>query len=107
MAARRSRERKSGRAAAPGGQVGPAIDPAIERAFTLLELLAALVILAVSFAIVLPALTAGGGVEAASAARTIAAGLRQTRDRAISLGAPQALWLDVEQGRFALAGEER
>ena len=70
--------------------------------FTLLEFLAALILLATAFAVALPALDAGTVSEIRAAARTVAAGLRQTRERAIAGNRAAAMQVDVEGRRIAL-----
>ena len=78
-----------------------------EFGFTLLELLAVLLILATAFAITLPALTAGSGTEIQAAVRTVAAALRQTRDRAITTNRPAVLLVDVERKQITLGERSR
>lgn len=70
--------------------------------FTLLELLVVLLILAGAFTIALPAITAGSATELRVAARTVAAGLRQTRDRAITTHRATVMEVDVERRRITL-----
>ena len=70
-------------------------------------MLAVLLILASAYAIILPALTAGSGTEIQAAARTVAAGLRQTRDRAITTNRAAVLEVDVERRRIALGARSR
>jgi len=69
----------------------------------LLELLVVLVILASAFTIALPAITAGTATELRVAARTVAAGLRQTRDRAIATHRAATMEVDVERRRITLS----
>lgn len=75
--------------------------------FSLLELLVALVIMTAVFIIAIPSLTAGGGTELKAAARTVAAGMRKTRNRAVTRNEPAVLTMDVENRRFQMAGETR
>jgi len=75
--------------------------------FTLIELLAVLFILALTAAIVVPNLGGGEVVEMKSAARSLAAGLRQTRNRALADNRPAILALDVAKREFQLPGEGR
>ena len=75
--------------------------------FTLLELLAVLVLMGALLAIVAPGLTKTTGAEMQSTARTLAAGLRRARSQAIQKNTPQALTLDVERREFVLSFEGR
>lgn len=68
----------------------------------MLELLVVLLILAGAFTIALPAITAGSATELRVAARTVAAGLRQTRDRAITTHRTTVMEVDVERRRITL-----
>ena len=75
--------------------------------FTLIELLAVLLILALVAAFVVPSLGGGAAVEIKSAARSLAAGLRQTRNRALNDNRSAILSLDVAKREFRLPGERR
>ncbi len=75
--------------------------------FTLLELLAVLFIMALVAAFVVPSLGGGAAIELKSAARTLAAGLRHTRNRALNDNRSAALDLDVAKREFRLPGEQR
>ncbi len=75
--------------------------------FTLIELLAVLFILALTAAVVVPSLGGGGAIELESAARSIAAGLRHTRNRALNDNRSATLDLDVVKHEFRLPGEQR
>lgn len=75
--------------------------------FTLLELLAVLVILSLVAAFVVPSLGGGRIVELKSAARSLASGLRQARNSALNENRSAALALDVEKHEFQLPGESR
>lgn len=75
--------------------------------FTLIELLAALLILATAFTVALPALTAGSATEIKAVARIVAAGLRQTRDRAITANRPTVMEFDVRRKRIMLGTRSR
>jgi general secretion pathway protein H len=79
--------------------------PAAARGFTLLELLVVLVIAASGYALVVR-FTSGGvsGAELKSAARAVAAGLRDARGTAIARQQSTALVLDLE-GRSMEVGE--
>ena len=76
------------------------------RGFTLLELLLVLVIVATGYALV-ARLASGGisGVELKSAARAVAAGLRDARGTAIATQESAALTLDLEKRSFEVAGK--
>jgi len=79
-----------------------------QRGFTLLELLVVLVIAATGYALVLQ--FAGSGVSGAqlkSAARSVAAGLRDARGRAIATQESVALDLDLEKRTFEVKGSGR
>lgn len=73
--------------------------------FTLLELLAVLVVMATVVVAVVPALVGTSGAEVEAAARTLAAGLRRVRSQAIRNHRPQSLVLDVERRSFRLSFE--
>lgn len=75
--------------------------------FTLLELLAVLSIMALVAAVVVPSLGGGAAVEVRSAARSLASGLRQTRNRALNDNRSAILALDVANREFRLPGEQR
>lgn len=79
-----------------------------QRGFSLLELLLVLVIAAAGYAIVVR-MTAGGvsGAELKSAARAVAAGLRDARGTAIATQEPVALNLDLERRTFEVTGGRR
>lgn len=78
------------------------------RGFTLLELLLVLVIAAAGYALAVR-FTAGGvsGAELKSAARSVAAGLRDARGRAIATQEPAALTIDLERRAFEVSGGGR
>ena len=75
--------------------------------FTLIELLAVLFILALVAAFVVPSLGGGEVIELKSAARSLAAGLRHTRNRALNDNRSATLDLDVDKREFQLPGEQR
>ena len=75
--------------------------------FTLLELIAVLLILALVAVIVVPSLGGGAAIELESAARSLAAGLRQTRNHALNDNRSAILALDVDKREFELPGEGR
>jgi general secretion pathway protein H len=78
------------------------------RGFTLLEMLLVLVIAAAGYALVVR-FTSGGvsGAELKSAARAVAAGLRDARGTAIATQETAALTLDLEARRFEVSGGGR
>ena len=78
-----------------------------EQGFTLLELLAALLILGIALTVTLPALTAGSATELKAAARVVAAGLRQTRNRATTTHREAAMEFDVQRSRITLGARSR
>jgi general secretion pathway protein H len=82
--------------------------PGAERGFTLLELLLVLVIAAASYALVVR-FNAGGvsGAELKSAARAVAAGLRDARGTAIASQESAALTLDLEHRSMEVSGGRR
>lgn len=75
--------------------------------FTLIELLAVLFVLALVAAFVVPSLGGGEAVELKGAARTLAAGLRHTRNQALNDNRSATLALDVAKREFQLSGEKR
>jgi general secretion pathway protein H len=84
------------------------MERAAQRGFTLLELLMVLVIAAAGYALVVR-FTAGGvsGAELKSAARAVAAGLRDARGTAIARQESAALVLDLEHRSFEVSGRAR
>ena len=79
-----------------------------QRGFTLLELLLVLVIAATGYALVLQFAGSGvSGVQLKSAARSVAAGLRDARGRAIATQESVALDLDLEKRTFEVKGSGR
>ena len=80
----------------------------VQRGFTLLELLLVLVIAAAGYALVVR-FTSGGvsGAELKSAARAVAAGLRDARGAAIATQETVALTLDLERRSFEVSGGKR
>lgn len=77
------------------------------RGFTLLELLVVLALMAVIAVVALPRLGASPRADVEAAARTLAAGLRQARSRAVTTGRSVALTVDLGARRMRLdeAGE--
>ena len=75
------------------------------RGFTLLELMAVLLVLATVLTVSLPSITrstGGSSTELRAAARIVAAGLRQTRDRAITANRAAVMEFDVKSRRIRL-----
>jgi general secretion pathway protein H len=78
------------------------------RGFTLLELLLVLLIVGIVYAMAMPRIGGGvSGAELKSAARKVAAGLRQARITAIAQRQQTVLELDLEQRRFRISGDAR
>lgn len=75
--------------------------------FTLLELLAVLFVMALVATFVVPSLGNGAAIELKSAARVLAAGLRHTRNQALTANRPAVLAVDVLKHEFQLPSEER
>jgi general secretion pathway protein H len=75
--------------------------------FTLIELLAVLSILALVAVFVVPSLGGGEVLEMKSAARSLAAGLRHTRNQALNNNRSAAMAVDVGKREFRLPGEKR
>ena len=73
--------------------------------FALVEFLAILVIVALVFSMTLPTFTGRSTLETLAAARTVATGLRQTRDRAITSN--QAAIMEVDVGRKQIVLEKQ
>ena len=105
--------RRSSTILAPGERKLPRIPERGRRAaggFTLLELMAVLLVLAAVLAVSLPSITrpaGGSSTELRAAARTVAAGLRQTRDRAITASRAAVMEFDVESRRIRLGSRTR
>jgi general secretion pathway protein H len=79
-----------------------------QRGFTLLELLLVLVIAAAGYALVVGVGTGGvSGSELKSAARAVAAGLREARGTAIASQEPAAMTLDLERRSMEVDGGRR
>jgi len=87
--------------------MSPPVQTPGSRGFTLLELLAVLVLMSAVVATAVPALVRTGGIELQASARTLAAGLRRARSQAIQHSSREALSLDVERREFALSFEKR
>lgn len=76
------------------------------RAFSLLELLVVLAIVALASTILVPAFTGGAGAELQVAARDLASGLRYARSHALTHGDEVTLTLDVYDRRFEISGSD-
>lgn len=84
------------------------VHPRAQRGFTLLELLLVLVIAAAGYAMVVRFSSGGvSGVELKSAARAVAAGLRDARGTAIARQESAALTLDLEHRSMEVSGGGR
>lgn len=79
----------------------------VESGFTVIEILVGLLILALAATVALPALTSGSAAEVQPAARMVAAGLRQARDRAMTTNREAVMELDVRRRRIVLDGRPR
>ncbi len=78
------------------------------RGFTLLELLLVLVIASAGYALVVRFTSAGvSGAELKSAARAVAAGLRDARGTAIATQEAAALTVDLERRTIEVTGRDR
>ena len=77
------------------------------RGFALVEFLVILVIVALVFSVMLPTFTGGSAVETLTAARAVATGLRQTRDRAITSNQAAIMEVDVESKQIVLEKQFR
>ncbi len=78
------------------------------RAFTLIEMVLVLAILALAYALVPPLLAgAGAGAELKGATRQIAAGLRKARNAAVRERSEAMLTLDLAQHAFSVTGDTR
>lgn len=76
--------------------------------FTLLEVLVALALLAMIYALVPPMINVGGSTaELKAGARQVAAGLRKARSQAIATRGEATLTVDVDGRRFWLSGEDK
>jgi general secretion pathway protein H len=71
--------------------------------FTLLELMIVLVVLSTLVGVSLPHLRLGG-IDSATAARDVAAGLATARAQAIAGGRPATFSIDLASGQFGVAG---
>lgn len=79
-----------------------------QRGFTLLELLVVLALLAMTYALIPPMFSIGGSTtELKSAARQVAAGLRNARSQAIVSRSEAAMTINVESRTFQISGDAR
>jgi general secretion pathway protein H len=78
------------------------------RGFTLLELMLVLLIMGLAAGLAAPLLGSGNdALEAKSAARQLAAGLRKARSLAVTDQAETVLTLDLARRRFSVSGDPR
>ncbi len=83
------------------------MNPRFGTGFTLLELMVVLVLMAMVYAIAVPMISSVlPGTELKSAARELAAGLRQARGQAVMHKQQAALTLDVENHHFEISGDK-
>lgn len=75
------------------------------RAFTLIELLAVVLIFVLLASQVLPNLGIGTSRDLREQARRLAADLELARQRAVVLGVPHRLWIDLDAGTYRLEWE--
>lgn len=73
----------------------------------MVEFLAILVIIALAFSVTFPTFTGGSTVETLAAARTVAAGLRQTRDHAITSNQTAIMEVDVGRKQIVMGKRSR
>lgn len=84
------------------------MSPSTQRGFTLLELMLVLLLMSLAAGLAAPLLGSGSGtLEAKSAARQLAAGLRKARSLAVSGQQETVLTLDLAQHRFQVSGDAR
>lgn len=74
------------------------------RGFTLIEMLAVIVLIAIGVTLTAVALRGRSRGELAAAAQQVAAGLRNTRTRAMATGEPQWFSVDLRTHTFAAPG---
>jgi general secretion pathway protein H len=92
----------------PGRGAGFPGDAEFEAGFTLLELMAVLVLMTLLLGLVLPSLFRSWEREKSRAAlRGLAVALRTARSEAVTEGHRTRLFLDLKTGRFWLEGSER
>jgi general secretion pathway protein H len=84
------------------------VGPAAQRGFTVIELLVALVIMGLAYALAGPLITNGStGTELKASARQLAAGLRKARSDAVATRHETVLTIDVEGHSFQISGDPR
>jgi len=81
----------------------PSRNPRGQRAFTLVELMVVIVILAIAAAIVVPSLVSTTDFQALSAARMIVADLQYAQDAAVTQQTPITVEFDTAQHSYALS----
>lgn len=85
-----------------------AVKAAASRGFTILELLLVLLLLGLAYGLAAPMLTAGANtLEAKTASRQLAAGLRKARGIAATERREAVLLLDVEERSFSVTGDPK
>ena len=99
MRAQAQRRRMARRPASVSGSRSSAA-----RGFTLLEVLLAMVVLALAASLTLPALVRPSGSELRAATGTVVAGLRRARNAAVSAGKQAVMTVDLDQRRFTVSG---
>lgn len=77
------------------------------RGFTIIELLAVLVIMGIAIAVVVPSFNRSPATELEAAARSLAAGLRWTRSHAVTGNEIAELAIDLKKRQFLLPDDGR
>jgi general secretion pathway protein H len=81
-------------------------DVAQTRGFTLIEMLAVIVLIAIAASVTAVSLRAGSQGRLQAAAQRVAAGLRDTRTRAMATGKPQWFTVDLRARTFTAPGRD-
>jgi general secretion pathway protein H len=76
------------------------------RGFTLIEMLAVIVLIAIAATVTAVSLHGGGRGQLDATAQRVAAGLRDTRTRAMVTSRPQGFTVDLRDRSFAAPGRE-
>jgi type II secretion system protein H len=71
-----------------------------QRGFTLLEIMAVILIMGLAMSLLLPAIGAGGGARLRGQAERVAAALELARQRAVVTGKPHRVWIDLEDASY-------
>lgn len=87
---------------ATGAQTRTRPDARLRSGFTLIEILAVVLILGLLMSLMLPAIGAGGGRNLRKQGDRVAATLELARQRAVVTGKPHRAVLDLEKGAFAV-----